>query len=93
MIPERPVGRKKGDVSMSNEEKRELKNALIGYRHINAATQKRLRALGFSIEIGKKHTKIRYGKRLYVMPASPSDHRSGLNAAMNLIRMVEETAA
>ena len=78
---------------MSNEEKRALKNALIGYRHINAATQKRLRALGFSIEIGKKHAKIRYGKRLYVMPASPSDHRSGLNAAMKLIRMVEETAA
>ena len=78
---------------MTNEQKQELKNALTGYRHVNAATRKRLRALGFTVEIGRKHTKIRYGSRLRAIPTSPSDNRSGLNTALDLIRMVEEMAA
>lgn len=67
--------------------KEKLKFLLRGYRHMNSSIKKGLKALGFSVEIGKKHHKIYYGtdhNHPFTISASASDNRSGLNIAHQL---------
>ncbi|MGN0827981.1 MAG: hypothetical protein ACI4QD_08665, partial [Kiritimatiellia bacterium] len=46
---------------------------------------KALEPLGFTLDGGGKHWKLRYANFTHTLPKTPSDHRSNLNAAAYLI--------
>lgn len=59
-----------------------LKSALKGYGGLDPRVRKELREIGFDIEEDSKHIKITFfgdQRYLFVMPKTPSDHRSGAN--------------
>ena len=68
-----------------------LKALLRGSKSLDAKLRRGLEDLGFSIEDGGKHNKIRFrgdDRYIFVLPKSGSDHRGGLNAANDISRLL-----
>ena len=76
---------------MSKIEKRELRNLMTDYR-INKAFISNLNAWGLDLIKTKNHVKIvrrdGVGGMVFIA-ATPSDHRAGMNAAVEIIRLLE----
>ena len=74
----------------SAEEKAEqLKNLLKGYKVMTGSMKKILQEMGFIISEEGKHYKMTYyGDARYwaTLAKTPSDNRSGMNVAMEIIR-------
>lgn len=74
----------------SSEEKTEqLKKLLKGYKSMTGAMKKTLQEMGFVISEEGKHYKLTYyGDNRYcaTLAKTPSDNRSGMNVAMEMIR-------
>ena len=68
-----------------------LKDALRGYRSLDKRTRQALEELGFSIDQMGKHPRAVFQddeRYAYDLPSSGSDHRGGLNAALDIAKLV-----
>ena len=77
------------DIAQQNREA--LKALLRDYSTLNAPVRRALEKMGFSITDGGKHYKLVYmgdDRYTYTLPASGSDHRGGLNAALDIGRLM-----
>lgn len=81
------------DINKSNNCKRraddrseQLKNLLRGYKTMSGAMKRTLQDMGFVITEEGKHYKLTYyGDRRY-LAKTPSDNRSGMNIALEIIK-------
>ena len=74
------------------EIKRKAKQILSKYKRMDAAIEKKLKGLGFSIESGRKHYKLYYNgnkKQFAVISKSPSDVKGSRNVASIVCKMVD----
>ena len=80
---------------MSKVEKEALKRTMTGYKHFNASLERFLDSYGIVVVSRNSHVKVRrsdgFGGTV-TLPATPSDHRSGMNSALQLIRLLEAAA-
>ena len=49
-----------------------------------------LASIGIQAEKRKKHWILRYGNKIFICPSSASDHRSGMNLALEICRTLSE---
>lgn len=69
----------------------ELKNALKSYSGMTKTLRRKLSSLGFTITDGGKHYKLYFREdkhHSYTLSKTPSDSRSGLNFATDVLRMI-----
>lgn len=67
-----------------------LKAALRNYTGLDARTQRELIEIGFSIDDGGKHHKLTWNeddRYTFILAKTPSDHRTGLNSALDISRL------
>ena len=77
---------------MSRMDKERLKAKVTGYKRFNASLERFLRTYGLVVVSQNAHVKVvRTDERggSVIMPKTPSDRRSGLNTALQLIRLIE----
>ena len=75
---------------MTDATKSHLKAIFRGYRRMTPGLKSELEKMGFIVENGGKHIRIRYGPKKTALSMTPSDYRTGLNTAMQLSRMLRE---
>ena len=75
---------------MTDETRSHLKAIFRQYRRMTPGLKSELEKMGFIVETGGKHIKIRYGPKKAALSVTPSDYRTGLNTAMQLSRMLRE---
>lgn len=76
---------------MAQQHRETLKALLRDFSTMNAPVRRALEKMGFSITDGGKHYKLVYmgdDRYTYTLPASGSDHRGGLNAALDIGRLM-----
>ena len=77
---------------MTDAMKRRLKAMFRGYRRMTPELKSELEGMGFIVENGGKHIRIRYGPNKMTLSMTPSDYRTGLNTAMQLSRPIPSSA-
>lgn len=79
-------------IFLSEEEKQILISTLNGFRRFDKSMKRRLSHIGFTIEKGRKHIKIKYkhSPHIFFTSATGSDHRNGINLAKDIIRKINK---
>ena len=77
---------------MSRMDKERLKTKVTGYKHFSTSLERFLETYGLVVLSQKAHVKVARNDGLggsVTMAKTPSDRRAGLNAALQLIRLIE----
>jgi hypothetical protein len=73
----------------TDERSKQLKNLLKGYKTMSGSMKHTLQDMGFVITEGGKHYKLTYygdGRYMATLAKTPSDSRSGINIASEIIK-------
>lgn len=73
----------------ADERSEQLKNLLKGYKTMSGSMKRTLQDMGFVITEGGKHYKFTYygdGRYMATLAKTPSDNRSGMNIALEMIK-------
>lgn len=76
---------------LARENAEKIKSLLKGYKNVSASIKQELISMGFTITDEGKHYKLFFHndrRYCYVIPKTPSDHRSGMNAAADIIKNI-----
>ena len=67
-----------------------IKQTFKNYRNMTSDVRRTLASIGIQAEKRKKHWILRYGNKIFICPSSASDHRSGMNLALEICRTLSE---
>lgn len=75
---------------IDKNQKNTIKQIFKNYRNMTADVRRELASMGIHAEKRKKHWILRYGNKIFVCPTTASDHRSGMNLALEICRAFPE---
>lgn len=77
-------------MQMDKNQKNMLKQTFKNYRNMTASTKRTLASMGIQAEKRKKHWILKYGNKIFICPTTASDHRAGMNLALEICRELSE---
>ena len=75
---------------MDKTQRNAIKQTFKNYRNMTSDVRRTLASIGIQAEKRKKHWILRYGNKIFICPSSASDHRSGMNLALEICRALSE---
>ena len=82
--------RKPDMAQMDKTQRNAIKQTFKNYRNMTSDVRRTLASIGIQAEKRKKHWILRYGNKIFICPSSASDHRSGMNLALEICRTLSE---
>lgn len=74
----------------NKNKKNTIKQIFKNYRNMTADVRRELASIGIQAEKRKKHWILKYGNKIFICPTTASDHRSGMNLALEICRTLSE---
>ena len=65
-----------------------IKDTLRGYRTMTSTIRRKLKKIGFSIDEGGRHYKLRYDNKIFILSKTASDRRTGIIFAHQILAAI-----
>ena len=82
--------RKTGMTQIDKNQRNVIKQTFKNYRNMTSDVRRTLASVGIQAEKRKKHWVLTYGNKIFICSSSASDHRSGMNLALEICCVLSE---